>query len=177
MPILFTALLCQLFMDLDRELPSVCPQPPKLNLEIDKTVVEQFEPLTFKWQSESSEQCVSVGDWAGNRPLQGLLTTTFSSAGEKEVTFKCTGSGGSVSREVQFTVLESPIETGEAKLPNKSSFFADVESNSLFHIPVLNHHSLRENKGTFYPNSSTGETVELEPVSMAIRLSIVLWQI
>ena len=163
MAILFTALLCQLLMDLNRELPSACPQPPKLNLEIDKTVVEQFEPLTFNWQSESSEQCVSAGDWAGNRPLQGPLTTTFRTAGEKEVTFKCTGSGGSVSREVQFTVLESPIETDEAKLPNKSSFFADVESNSLFHIPVLNHHSLRENKGTFYPNSSTGETVELEP--------------
>ena len=160
---LFTALLCQLLMDLNRELPSACPQPPKLNLEIDKTVVEQFEPLTFNWESESSEQCVSAGDWAGNRPLQGPLTTTFRTAGEKEVTFKCTGSGGSVSRAVQFTVLDSPIETGEASLENGASLFADTESNSVFHIPVLNHYSYRKHLGTIYENSSTGETTDVAP--------------
>ena len=44
MPALFTALMCQVLMNLDRELPPVCPQPPKLSLEINKTVVEQFEP-------------------------------------------------------------------------------------------------------------------------------------
>ena len=93
MQALFTALICQVFINLDREAPPVCPQPPKLSLQIDKAVVEQFEPLTFNWQSESSEQCVSAGDWSGNRPLQGPLTATFRTAGEKEVIFKCTGSG------------------------------------------------------------------------------------
>ena len=163
MQALFTALMCQVLMNLDRELPPVCPQPPKLSLEINKTVVEQFEPLTFNWQSESSEQCVSAGDWTGTRPLQGPLTTTFRSAGEKEVIFKCTGSGGSVSRAVQFTVLESSIETGETRLENGASFFADTESNSLFHIPVLNHYSYRKHLGTIYENSSTGETTEVGP--------------
>ena len=147
----------------------MCPQPPKLSLQIDKAVVEQFEPLTFNWQSESSEQCVSAGDWSGNRPLQGPLTATFRTAGEKEVIFKCTGSGGSVSRAVQFTVLNSPIKTGEARLENGASLFADTESNSLFHIPVLNHYSYRKHLGTIYENSSTGETTEVADSTVISR--------
>ena len=163
MQALFLSLMCQVFANVDRELPAACPQPPKLSVEISKTVIEQFEPVTFEWQSDYADSCVSTGDWHGTRPLQGPLTTTFRTAGEKEVVFECSGSGGSVKRATQFTVLESPIDTGETRLENGASFFADTESNSLFHIPVLNHYSLRKNGGTFYPNSSTGEIVELEP--------------
>ena len=163
MQALFLSLMCQVFANVDRELPAACPQPPKLSVEISKTVIEQFEPVTFEWQSDYADSCVSTGDWHGTRPLQGPVTTTFRTAGEKEVVFECSGSGGSVKRATQLTVLESPIETGETRLENGASFFADTESNSLFHIPVLNHYSLRKNGGTFYPNSSTGEIVELEP--------------
>lgn len=163
MQALFLSLMCQVFAHVDRELPAACPQPPKLSVEISKTVIEQFEPVTFEWQSDYADSCISTGDWHGTRPLQGPVTTTFRTAGEKEVVFECSGSGGSVKRATQFTVLESPIETGETRLENGASFFADTESNSLFHIPVLNHYSLRKNGGTFYPNSSTGEIVELEP--------------
>ena len=163
MQALFLSLMCQVFANVDRELPAACPQPPKLSVEISKTVIEQFEPVTFEWQSDYADSCISTGDWQGTRPLQGPVTTTFRTAGEKEVVFECSGTGGSVKRAAQFTVLASPIETGETRLENGASFFADTESNSLFHIPVLNHYSLRENGGTFYPNSSTGEIVELEP--------------
>ena len=89
--------------------------------------------------------------------------TTFRTAGEKEVVFECSGSGGAVKRATQFTVLDSPLETGETRLENGASLFADTESNSLFHMPVLTHYSLRQTGGTFSPNSSTGEIVELEP--------------
>ena len=163
MQALFLSLMCQVFAHVDRELPAACPQPPQLSVEISKTVIEQFEPVTFEWQSDYADSCISTGDWQGARPLQGSVMTTFRTAGEKEVVFECSGSGGAVKRATQFTVLDSPLETGETRLENGASLFADTESNSLFHIPVLNHYSLRKNGGTFYPNSSTGEIVELEP--------------
>lgn len=162
MQAVFLSLLCQVIANIERELPAACPQPPKLSVEISKTVIEQFEPITFDWQSDYADTCVSSGDWQGSRSLQGPVTTTFRTTGEKEVVFECAGSGGSVNRTIQFTVLDSPIETGETRVANGASFFADTESGSLFHIPVHNHYSLRENGGTFYPNSSTGEIIELE---------------
>lgn len=163
MQALFLSLICQVLTQADRALPAACPQPPKLSLEVNETVVEQFEPITFEWQSYYADACASTGDWVGSRALQGKLTTTFQTVGEKEVVFECSGSGGLIKRAVQFTVLDSPIETGETRLENGASFFSDKESNSLFHIPVLNHYSLRRNEGTFYPNSSTGEIIEIEP--------------
>lgn len=161
MSLLFNALLCQVLSNLERDLPSQCPQPPSVSLAVDVTAAEMFQPVTLSWSSKRATSCNVGGEWSGKRDVEGNWTTTFDSPGKKELSITCNGPNGTATRSVLIDVLQTTLQTGETVAKNGARFFADIESNSLFHIPILNHSSLRKHQGTIYPNSSTGESVEI----------------
>ena len=75
------------------------PPSPEVLFTASPTTVTEGVWSTLTWTASYATSCEASGDWAGPRPLRGLVSTRpLSSNGT--YTLSCSGAGGSASRTV-----------------------------------------------------------------------------
>jgi hypothetical protein len=76
---------------------------PTLTLQANPATVSAGQSATLTWTTTGAASCVASGDWAGNLAPSGSRSTGALSATSTFV-LACSGSGGSVTRQVSVTV-------------------------------------------------------------------------
>ena len=82
------------------------PNQPVLNFNVSPTTVQPNGSATLSWSSSNADSCESAGDWAGPRPLNGMLSTGPLTQ-PSTYALTCSNATGSVTRTVTVDVSGS----------------------------------------------------------------------
>lgn len=81
--------------------------PPALSLTASSAAIAAGDALTLTWSSTSLPSCTASGAWSGSRGSSGSEVLS-PAEGSYSYTLTCTGTGGTLSRTVNVTVMGPP---------------------------------------------------------------------
>ncbi len=89
-----------------RNIPA--PAEPTLSFSANPTAVTPFGKTTLTWSAQNVTSCTASGDWSGSKGFSGSEETSMLVFGDKTFTLTCSGSGGSVSKDVNVSLYVVP---------------------------------------------------------------------
>jgi hypothetical protein len=85
---------------------TVAAPPPTLSFSASPGSVNTNGSTTLSWAGTDVTSCTASGDWSGNKVTAGSQTINAIAA-DSQFILTCSGTGGSVNRTVNVTVLQS----------------------------------------------------------------------
>ncbi len=111
--------------------PPSDPIPPVVSLGASPANIGVGETARVSWATVEAQACWATGAWAGEQPLEGSYTTSPLTI-PKRYGLTCTGSGGTVSQEVNVEVAgTAPAAAPRVELSATPATVAPGESVTL----------------------------------------------
>lgn len=102
------------------------PIAPDLSFNASPTEVYSGDSAVLSWSATNSTACEALGSWSGTKSLEGIeLINNVASTSSYSLT--CTGTGGSVTKEVSIVVK---ADTVPPSIPNNLSYI-NVNTDSV----------------------------------------------
>lgn len=88
---------------------SLASSPPTLTLSSDKTATTVGGSVKLTWTSANTNTCVASGSWTGSKAKSGQEIISAINE-DKSFTLTCSGNSGQVSKTVNVTLIDGPID-------------------------------------------------------------------
>ena len=112
--------------------PSAPATPlPVVNLSSSSSTSEINQDVTLTWSSTNASSCSASGDWEGSKSLSGSESVKIKKKGINTFTLRCTGSGGSSSKNVTVDGVLTFTITAPSSLSDYEPFTISVADYSL----------------------------------------------
>ena len=84
---------------------------PTLSLSANPVSVASGGASNLSWSATNASSCTASGAWSGGKPTSGTSVSTGALTASSTFTLACTGSGGTVTRDVTVSVTAPPAPT------------------------------------------------------------------
>ena len=156
---------------------------PTISFSASPASVNYNSASTLSWSSSNANSCTASGSWSGSKPINGN-ESTGNITSSKVYTLTCTGPGGSISKNVNVTVInDPPVVSGSPSVTSgdycsspshyfswvysdpdgntQSRFRFQIDNNSNFSSPTVN----RDISGLSNPSPTTNNQTVLVSTS------------